>query len=656
MGDRLARALPVAAPALLTVFLAFRGGGFFPDTQALVALGLLLGLVLRVTLVPRPFEGISAPLVAAAGLLALFSAWTLISSAWSDASGRALLEHHRVLLYVLGMAVFGSFARTDGTLAWAVRLLGLAIAVVAAAALATRVFPDAFPVDPNVADNRLSWPITYWNALAVLVAMGTVLAVHVSADLREPRAARVVAAGLLPILATTLYLTFSRGGIASGLVGVVVYVLVARPAGVASALLAALPAIVAVRVAYGADAIATTDYDSQQAVAEGQDIALAVGLCVLGAVALRALALAADARIARALEGRRPWSRGALAAAYGGGFAVFVAVALAVGAPGFVERQYDRFVAVDTTTEADQRERLLNPGNNGRLEEWRVARDMWRTDRLKGTGAGTYQVQWTQRRDVYLDVVDGHSLYIEVLGELGIVGLALLVAAIGLVLWGFARLARGPGRGPPAALLAAGTTWALHAGLDWDWELPALTFWFFALGGMALAAPAGRPRRGTLLDDLGRPWRVGLALGCLVLAVTPWLVLRSQTELRAAVGALRAGECDAAIEHALASAEALSVRADPWEVVGYCDVRLGQPDLAERAMRRAIARDPLNWEFHYGLALVRGAFGRDPRPAAKRAWQLNRKEELAVAGYEQLDGRDPDVWSVRARALPLPGY
>lgn len=59
---------------------------------------------------------------------------------------------------------------------------------------------------------------------------------------------------------------------------------------------------------------------------------------------------------------------------------------------------------------------------------------------------------------------------------------------------GFAARLGGPDRTLYAALFAAGLAWALHAGVDWDWQMPAVTLWVFALGGAALAAPARAPR------------------------------------------------------------------------------------------------------------------------------------------------------------------
>jgi cytochrome c-type biogenesis protein CcmH/NrfG len=116
-----------------------------------------------------------------------------------------------------------------------------------------------------------------------------------------------------------------------------------------------------------------------------------------------------------------------------------------------------------------------------------------------------------------------------------------------------------------------------------------------------------------------------------------------------------AGDCRGAIDNALASLEALRSRAEPFEVLGYCDSRLGLDELAVDAMEQAVRRDPRNWEMHYGLALVRGAAGLDPRAAARRALELSPDNLLAQEAVEQFEStRDPRAWERRARRAHLP--
>jgi O-antigen ligase len=642
-----------AAPAALLLFFAFRAGGFFPAEHALVALAAIGALLLRVTLVEHPFAGVSRPLAVAAAATAFLAAWVLLSGSWSDAPGRALLEYDRALVYLLPLVVLGTVARAPHGVAWVVRLLALAIVVVCAAGLTTRLAPDVWRVAPSAATDRLSYPLTYWNGLGVTGAIGTVLLAHLTTSLREPRAIRVAAAALCPLVVATVYFTFSRGGILAGLVGVVVLLVVGRPAGLLTGILPAAGAsVVVILAALRSDALAGSGFDSPTGIAEGHDLALVIAIAGGAAAVLRAVSFPLDGLVTRFNARRAPLRLRWFVAAWAAVVAVAAGALTIAGAPAFLERQYDGFVEGNYTPATDQRTRLLDPGNNGRLFHWRVALDRFRAEPLHGDGAGTYETAWDRYRPTGFDVLDAHSLYLEVMGELGIVGLALLLIALLTILGGFLRLARGSERGPPAALFSAGLIWALHAGIDWDWELTATGAWLFAAGGICLAAPAGATR----LRPPGRVPRLVLGLACLVLALTPFQVLRSQGALDDAAAAFEARDCRRAIDSALASLSVSRDRPEPYELLGYCDTRLGLHDLAIRNFEQAAERDPHSWEVWYGLALVRGAAGRDPRPAARRARELNPLDPLPAQALEAFATSRPRVWRRRALALPIPAH
>ena len=109
-----------------------------------------------------------------------------------------------------------------------------------------------------------------------------------------------------------------------------------------------------------------------------------------------------------------------------------------------------------------------------RYSYWGVALDAFARDPLVGTGSGGFAVEWRRQQDRPEPAVDAHSLYVETLSELGLVGAVLLLAFMAGVVWATARLHRREPAlvaGPAAALVV----WAVHAGLDWDWEMPALT-------------------------------------------------------------------------------------------------------------------------------------------------------------------------------------
>jgi len=212
----------------------------------------------------------------------------------------------------------------------------------------------------------------------------------------------------------------------------------------------------------------------------GGSFALITGLCVL-AVAER-----------KRLVSFLPASRG-LYTAIGATLAVMVA-----------------FVVVVAAFRTD---RPLGP----RVDYWSVAWRQWHENPLLGSGAGTFARYW-EREEMPVAVLDAHSLYLETLAELGPVGLVLLLGALAIPI-----LAALNGRDQPltGAAASAYTAYLVHAGLDWDWEMPAVTV-AGLLCGVALLA-AGRQRRGDItIGPRGRRAfaLTALAIGLLAIATS----------------------------------------------------------------------------------------------------------------------------------------
>jgi hypothetical protein len=297
------------------------------------------------------------------------------------------------------------------------------------------------------------------------------------------------------------------------------------------------------------------------------------------------------------------------------------------------------------------RDRLFDTTSNDRVDQWKVAFEDFRDRPLIGQGAGKFGQRWLVEREYEMKVEDAHSLYVETLAELGLVGLLLLLVAVGGVLVGIGRRLRGESRHLYAALLAAGLAWAVHAGIDWDWEMPATTVWLFGLGALALSRR--RSAKSTVLSP-GRPTRVAVGVACLALLVPPALMVESQRKLNESVTALKRNDCGAAVDAALASSRAMSVRPEPFEVLGYCDVRLGQARLGVQMLEAAVRRDPDSWERHYGLALVRAAAGLDPRAEARKALELNPLDPLARRAVRRFRTSEPQKWKRQARSARLP--
>jgi O-antigen ligase len=129
---------------------------------------------------------------------------------------------------------------------------------------------------------------------------------------------------------------------------------------------------------------------------------------------------------------------------------------------------------------------------------WSVALSAFGDHPIRGLGAGGFEAEWRRRRTILYSARDSHSLYLETLSELGIVGMLALVT----VVVGVAACARRAFRLDPAlsaGWIAVVTAWAVHAGLDWDWEMPTVSLFGFALVAAIVAqadagsTPAGAP-------------------------------------------------------------------------------------------------------------------------------------------------------------------
>jgi O-antigen ligase len=130
-------------------------------------------------------------------------------------------------------------------------------------------------------------------------------------------------------------------------------------------------------------------------------------------------------------------------------------------------------------------ERFADIGSN-RADYWRIAAGAFDAEPLLGVGTAGFRVEWLRERDVREGAVDAHSLYLETAAELGIVGLLLLGAfVVGVAVCARRLTLRDAAlaAGPCAALAVL----ALHAGIDWDWELPALSLPGLLLAGAVIA-------------------------------------------------------------------------------------------------------------------------------------------------------------------------
>jgi O-antigen ligase len=641
-------ALVALAPAVL-IYLSFKAGGYFPSSQGLVAVTLAAALLLRTTLAERPFEGFNRTLAVPLAGLALYAAFQLCSALWSQATANSLDSFTLTLLYLLAFVLFGSVRYTRARVDWLVRAVAAGLAAVCLIGLLARLLPHTWPTGAGFYDDRLNYPLTYWNAEGMIAAIVLILGLHLSADRAQPAALRVIAAALLPGVAATLLLTFSRGALGVAAIGLLAYCLLTRFNTLPTTLLAVVvPCAIAMRSAWDATELATKHPTDALAVSQGHHVAVVVAICMLGAGLLRALLLLADRPIAGLPIVRNPPRQAVRVGVGVGAAAIVLAVALAAGGGGFAHREYDKFVhGTHEAHRVQTRDRLTDPANDGRLPLWRAALDIYKTQKLRGTGAGTYQQYFPRYRSESGYVVDAHSLYLQSLAELGIVGFVLIAIVVLGILAGLASRIRGPDRALYAALFAVSLAWAVHQAFDWDWQMPAVTLGVFILAAAGLT----RPRDGKVgLSGLPLD-RTFVAIGWLVLALAPLLTATSYTRLQNSAAELLRGECTSAKEEALSSLSLSAKRPQAYAVIGICDLKLGYAQAAVPAMTQATSLEPQSWEEWYWLAVARAGAGVDPHSAIDRAIALNPREKGLERAARLLGSNDPRSWELAAPSL-----
>ncbi len=421
---------------------------------------------------PAPLPSSTPGRLALAGLVAL-TAWSALSILWAPQAGPAIQNVQRLVLYVGALLLALGTLRESGLRRAVEPALAAGTAIVIGYGLAGRVLPDLVTLaSSRSALGRLEQPLTYWNAEGALAALGLVLCARLAGDPGRPRAMRLIAAALAPVLAAGLYLSYSRGALAVAILGLLVLAALAPSRAQLRAAAAVL--VIGALVAVVAELLPRSR----------EGITLLAALIVAGAASAFLVArTGAEPSEAPAWYSRlRPlaWAATAL-----------VAAGLLVG--GIAERPSKRELSTGAGAG-----RLTSVSSN-RYEYWRVALNAFRDDPLIGAGSGGFRVVWLQERPIRETVRDTHSLEFEVAAELGLVGLlALALMCGGVAVTARRALAR---HGPVAAGAAAAlVVWFLHASIDWDWEMPAVTLPALVLAGLLITQ--AEDGRAPAADDL----------------------------------------------------------------------------------------------------------------------------------------------------------
>jgi hypothetical protein len=586
------------APAGLVAYLALDGAGFDLVVRqrvalavcGLVAFGFAFGVLPR----GRPDRLALIPALALGALVA----WTAASLAWTASAERTVAEIARLCGY--GGLVALAFTALDRE-TFRVAAAGLSVAAlgIAAVAVASRLAPAAFPGAEQVSaafpNDRLSYPLDYWNAIGAWGAMACAIGLAWSAH-AQLASIRVIGLAAVPVAGLAVYLSYSRGGTLA------VVIAVAAVLALSSHRWTALWHALAAGAATGLVILVVRQHDQ---IADGTGAAggAAVALALLGAAVLCAGAVLVTRRLHSDRFRLAPrTARQALAACV----AAVLATGVVVTTSGVASEAWDGFNEDDTpVTVGDPAGRLASAGGK-RDELWESALDALAAHPVRGVGPGTYEFWWQRESAGTENVEDAHSLPLEFAAELGLPGLALLLAFLGGALALALRARRslsGPDdRAASIAMTAAFIVFLFSSSVDWMWEETAVGA--LALAAIAVAGAAGSaPRRADA--RIGAAWaRPAIVAAAVAAAAVQVPGIVSTQDLRHSREALSEGDIERARELAESAIDWQPWAATPHAQLALVHRRAG--DLADAAaeFETAIEKEPTNQGWQAALRFL----------------------------------------------------
>ena len=621
--------------AAAVFWIAYDNGSYGVESRNALAVAVWWSIIVGVAFRALSLHRLRRPAGLIVAVLAGLAALTLLSLTWAANDEAAFDEFNRVTLY-LGVFVLVAMLVPRGRAGRWADGLALAIALIALLALVSRLFPDLFD-DRGLATflpsaaTRLSFPVGYWNGLGILLALGVPLLLRFA--LADSAVVRALGLMPFPIVGAVVYLTSSRGAVATLLMGVIVFfALTERRWEAAWAIIAgAAGQGAAVVVLSSRDALVNGPIGSSVAVEQGRSAAvlLAVLAVVTGCVFAAGSAVMRRARPPRVVG----W------AALAGAVALTV-VGVAAADPAERAREFRKPPGeVGALDQNDLvRAHLLSGSGSGRWQFWSAAVDEWRAQPVHGGGAGSYEAWWAQHGSFTAFIRDAHSLYLETLGELGPLGLLLILTFVSATLVvgvSRARALEGPNRDTVAGLTAVVAGFAVAAGIDWMWELTVVTVVAVVASALLTGAATEPPMA---LRPVGASEGPGRRFGVAVLAlVVAWAIivaqaipLLTQYELRRSRDAVRSGDPIEARTAALAARDIEPWAASPYLQLALIDERVGQLASARLWTDDAIERSPKDWRVWLVAARLDTKLGRVAAASRSlsRAVELNPRSPL----------------------------
>ena len=578
--------------------LSYADGGFAPTTRSYagIAAWWLLGAGAAIGIAGAR-AGINRLALAAVGLLAAFAVWILISVNWATDAERAFAQFNQVSLYVAVLAIAIVLARLVPA-SWVVGGVALALSAIATVALVSRCFPSTFGLQPGrsllpALASRLSFPLGYWNGLGIEVALAYPLLLAIMTS-RRSRVASALAAFPLPILAADMYLTSSRGAFVAAAVGVIAYVVLTprRWAAAAALVVAGTAGAVAVAVLVHKTGPRQRSDGHRARRAPGpprgaphrrrlrRDCARVARACRARKAPAHA---AAHRRGGSRDRGRRPrsWSQSSRVTRWRSSIS-------------------SRTLRASPARAFTRRNHLSDSSGSGRWQFWGAAVSEFQAHPLNGGGAGSWEAWWLQHGSLPLPSEFAHSLYLEALAELGIIGLLLIGGAVLVAAVGAVRSALALQSGEIAAAAACGIAFFAAAAYDWVWQLAGIAVVGVGMLGFALGAlPAQRASAWGRFGAL----RPTLALVAVAAIIPQYVVLAAGSHLRNSQAAFRARDGPRARSEALAAKAIEPWAASPYLQLGFVAEAEGRYAEAARWGREAIQHSRRDWNVWTNAAI-----------------------------------------------------
>jgi uncharacterized membrane protein (UPF0127 family) len=599
-----------------------------------LAVFLLAALALIASIVDALRFAASRWAAAALGLFAAYTAWTIASLLWSPNRGDAWIGAGLTLLYLLAFWLVVGLVPLGKSRHWVLAASALGPAVVAASTL-PRLVPRMDPLFDSLEGDfggRLRGTVNYYNGEAAFLLVPFWVAVYLGGSPRvHPLLRGAVLAGAV-LSADVAVLAQSRGAMVAMAASLPVFFLLSGQrlrglfalAPIALALLAAFPNLNEVY-------LAVPDHERARVAIER----------ALPTVWLTAAGAGLYGLLWGLVDGRWRPPR-SLTRTVGGIALVGTLAALVLGAAAFTERagnpvewgqqKWEAFKTDDRTGE-DQG-RYLSAGGMGRYTYWQVAWEDFASHPLLGVGTHNYEATFYRLRERSAGFTrQPHSLPLEVLAERGVVGGVLFFGFLGVCVGAGLRRRFGSldsdGKAQVGAMVAAVAYWFVHSGVEWFWQVPAVTL----PAVVYLAMLVGAWERAENASPRWPLRAVGAGVAVLaVAAVTPLYVAdryltqsyvaqalggglpaveraqlfnpaSSELRLREAELAARSGDWDRAEE---AYRDAIRLNPDhflPHALLAQLYVARGDPTAALSSYLEALARNPFDEE----VGLNRGA-------------------------------------------------